>query len=68
MVTANMTPFPVGAQEAAETEAQRIRSGGEPRVSKRLGSPYRSGRSADWVKVKTLKAPAAAREAEEDWS
>jgi bifunctional non-homologous end joining protein LigD len=27
-------------------------------VSKRLGSPYRSGRSADWVKVKDPKAPA----------
>jgi bifunctional non-homologous end joining protein LigD len=36
-------------------------------VSKRLGSPYRSGRSAHWVKVKNPKAPAAKREAEEDW-
>jgi ATP-dependent DNA ligase len=36
-------------------------------VSKRVGSPYRSGRSAHWVKVKNPKAPAVRREAEEDW-
>ena len=36
-------------------------------VSKRLGSPYRSGRFAHWVKVKNPKAPAVKREAEEDW-
>jgi len=36
-------------------------------VSKRLGSPYRSGRCAHWVKVKNPKAPAMKREAEEDW-
>jgi hypothetical protein len=35
-------------------------------VSKRLGSPYRSGRSAHWVKVKNPAAPAVKREAEED--
>jgi len=35
-------------------------------VSKRLGSPYRSGRSPHWVKVKNPKAPAVKREAE-DW-
>jgi bifunctional non-homologous end joining protein LigD len=33
-------------------------------VSKRLGSPYRSGRSRHWVKSN----PAAKREVEEDWS
>jgi bifunctional non-homologous end joining protein LigD len=36
-------------------------------VSKRLGSPYRAGRSADWVKVKNPKAPAVKREDEEEW-
>ena len=36
-------------------------------VSKRLGSPYRSGRSPHWVKVKNPKAPAVKRETEEDW-
>ena len=35
-------------------------------VSKRLGSPYRAGRSPHWVKVKNPKAPVK-REAEEDW-
>ena len=41
--------------------------GCEGTVSKRLGSPYRSGRSPHWVKVKNPKAPAVKREAEEDW-
>jgi ATP-dependent DNA ligase len=36
-------------------------------VSKRLGSPYRSGRSNDWLKSKNPNAPAVKREAEEDW-
>ena len=36
-------------------------------VSKRLGSPYRSGRVNDWLKIKNPKAPAVKREAEEDW-
>jgi bifunctional non-homologous end joining protein LigD len=37
-------------------------------VSKRLGSPYRSGRTDHWVKVKNPEAPAVAREAEEEWA
>jgi bifunctional non-homologous end joining protein LigD len=36
-------------------------------VSKRIGSPYRFGRSSDWIKVKNPAAPAVKREAEEDW-
>jgi bifunctional non-homologous end joining protein LigD len=36
-------------------------------VSKRKGSPYRSGRSPDWLKMKNPNAPAVTREAEEDW-
>jgi bifunctional non-homologous end joining protein LigD len=36
-------------------------------VSKRLGSPYRSGRSRHWVKKKNPDAPVVTREAEEDW-
>jgi bifunctional non-homologous end joining protein LigD len=36
-------------------------------VSKRVGSPYRSGRSRDWLKLKNPNAPAVKREAEEDW-
>jgi bifunctional non-homologous end joining protein LigD len=30
-------------------------------------SPYRSGRSRDWLKMKNPNAPAVKREAEEDW-
>jgi bifunctional non-homologous end joining protein LigD len=37
-------------------------------VSKRKDSPYRSGRSPDWLKMKNPDAPAVKREAEEDWS
>ena len=36
-------------------------------VSKRKDSPYRSGRSPDWLKMKNSDAPAVKREAEEDW-
>ena len=36
-------------------------------VSKRKDSPYRSGRSPDWLKMKNPEAPAVRREAEEDW-
>jgi hypothetical protein len=36
-------------------------------VSKGLGSPYGSGRSRDWLKMKNPNAPAVKREAEEDW-
>jgi bifunctional non-homologous end joining protein LigD len=36
-------------------------------VSKRLGSPYRSGRVEHWLKIKNPTAPAVKREAEEDW-
>ena len=35
-------------------------------VSKRRNSPYRSGRSLDWIKSKNPNAPAVRREAEED--
>jgi bifunctional non-homologous end joining protein LigD len=36
-------------------------------VSKRRNSPYRSGRSPDWIKSKNPDAPAVKREADEDW-
>jgi ATP-dependent DNA ligase len=36
-------------------------------VSKRKDSPYRSGRSPDWLKSKNPACAAAKREAEEDW-
>jgi bifunctional non-homologous end joining protein LigD len=36
-------------------------------VSKRVGSPYRSGRSDHWLKIKNPMAPAVRREADENW-
>jgi bifunctional non-homologous end joining protein LigD len=36
-------------------------------VSKRKASPYRSGRSPDWLKSKNPACEAVKREAEEDW-
>jgi bifunctional non-homologous end joining protein LigD len=42
--------------------------GAEGIVSKRIGSPYVSGRSDKWVKTKNPVAPAVRREAEEDWN
>jgi ATP-dependent DNA ligase len=47
--------------------AYACKLGCEGIVSKRLGSPYRSGRSPHWLKVKNPMAPAVRREAEEDW-
>ena len=43
------------------------RMGLEGIVSKHKGSPYRSGRSLDWLKAKNPNAPAVTRLAEEDW-
>ena len=37
-------------------------------VSKRLGSPYRSGRTDHWLKMKNPLAPAVRREREIDWA
>jgi bifunctional non-homologous end joining protein LigD len=37
-------------------------------VSKRLGSPYRSGRVDHWLKIKNPAAPAVRRETEEGWA
>jgi ATP-dependent DNA ligase len=36
-------------------------------LSKRKDSPYRSGRSADWLKMKNPNAPAVKQEEEADW-
>jgi bifunctional non-homologous end joining protein LigD len=54
-------------EDGAIVFREACRLGCEGIVSKRLGSPYRSGRSTHWVKVKNPKAPAVKREAEEDW-
>jgi len=47
--------------------AHACRMGLEGIVSKRKDSPYRSGRSPDWLKMKNADAPAVKREAEDDW-
>ena len=47
--------------------AHACKLGLEGIVSKRRNSPYRSGRSPDWIKSKNPDAPAVRREAEEDW-
>jgi bifunctional non-homologous end joining protein LigD len=54
-------------EDGAIVYREACKLGCEGIVSKRLGSPYRSGRSAHWVKVKNPKAPAVTREVEEDW-
>ena len=48
--------------------AHACKMGLEGIVSKRKGSPYRAGRSPDWLKMKNPAAPAVKREAEEDWN
>jgi bifunctional non-homologous end joining protein LigD len=47
--------------------AHACKLGLEGTGSKRKDSPYRSGRSPDWLKIKNADAPAVKREAEEDW-
>jgi ATP-dependent DNA ligase len=47
--------------------AHACKMGLEGIVSKLRDSPYRSGRSKDWLKFKNPNAPAVKREAEEDW-
>ena len=48
--------------------AHACKMGLEGIVSKRKDSPYRSGRSPDWLKMKNPACAAVTREAEEDWS
>ena len=47
--------------------AHACKMGLEGIVSKRKDSPYRSGRSPDWLKMKNPACAAVTREAEEDW-
>ena len=48
--------------------AHACKRGLEGIASKRKGSPYRSGRSTDWLKMKNPTAPAVKPEEEEDWN
>jgi len=56
-----------GSRAGAIVFHHACKLGCEGIVSKRLGSPYTSGRSRDWVKVKNPAAAAVKREAEEEW-
>jgi bifunctional non-homologous end joining protein LigD len=47
--------------------AHACKLGLEGIVSKRKDSPYRSGRSPHWLKLKNPNAAAVKREEEEDW-
>ncbi len=44
-------------EDSAVVYREACKLGCEGIVSKRLGSPYRSGRSAHWIKVKNPNAP-----------
>jgi ATP-dependent DNA ligase len=72
------TPFSARTPSRAQLEVDRhggesvvfrhaCKMGLEGIVSKRKDSPYRSGRSPDWLKLMNPASVAAAREAEEDW-
>ncbi len=54
-------------EDGATVFAHACKLGLEGIVSKRKNSPYRSGRSPDWLKMKNAAHPAVKREAEEDW-
>ena len=54
-------------EDAALVFAHACKLGYEGIVSKHKDSPYRSGRSPHWIKMKNPKVPAVKREAEEDW-
>jgi ATP-dependent DNA ligase len=48
--------------------AHACRLGAEGIVSKRLGSPYRSGSHEAWVKVRNPASIAVQRERSENWN
>jgi bifunctional non-homologous end joining protein LigD len=53
--------------EAAVVFQHACKLGLEGIVSKRRGSPYVSGRSPHWLKLKNSNSAAVKREAEEEW-
>ena len=54
--------------EGSEVFAHACRLGAEGIVSKRLGSPYRSGPHAAWIKVRNPASIAVQRERSENWN
>jgi ATP-dependent DNA ligase len=63
-----MRASPLTSTKAARAQSHACALGCEGIVSKRLGSPYRSGRADCWLKVKNPNAPAVKRIEEEDWN
>jgi bifunctional non-homologous end joining protein LigD len=55
-------------EDAAVVFHHACKLGVEGIVSKRRGSPYLSGRSPHWLKLKNPSSAAVKREAEEDWT
>jgi bifunctional non-homologous end joining protein LigD len=56
------------AADGPEVFAHACRLGAEGIVSKRLGSPYRSGPHVAWVKVRNPASIAVQRERSENWN
>jgi bifunctional non-homologous end joining protein LigD len=54
-------------EDGATIFQQACKMGLEGIVSKRLSSPYRSGPSKDWIKVKNPHSPAMIRAREAEW-
>jgi bifunctional non-homologous end joining protein LigD len=57
----------IETEEGAMVFRHACKLGLEGIVSKLKASPYRSGRSPDWIKTKNPDSPAVRREAEEEW-
>ncbi len=56
------------AADGPEVFAQACRLGAEGIVSKRIDSPYRSGRHPAWIKVRNPASLAVQRERSENWN
>jgi bifunctional non-homologous end joining protein LigD len=54
-------------EDGATVFEHACRFGLEGIVSKRLSSPYRSGPSRDWIKIKNLGSPAMRRARAGTW-
>jgi bifunctional non-homologous end joining protein LigD len=54
--------------DGPEVFAHACRLGAEGIVSKRLGSPYRSGPHSAWIKVRNPASMAVQRERSENWN
>jgi bifunctional non-homologous end joining protein LigD len=63
-----IAPNEAFSEEGAMIYKHACALGCEGIVSKRLGSPYRAGRSDRWLKIKNPAAPAVRRLEEEDWN